>query len=201
MDGGYLIAGVSYSPLSGNKTENNLGSAQSWIVKTDPSGNIQWDKTIFTLGQDRPGLAIQTNDGCYAIANTTNSPIGGYKTQPPWLNEVDYWIVKFCDTTSTTSVNQISNYQFPISVSPNPFTDEITITLQKQNIYKASFTIKNVLGQTVFEKTKSQTPTTNFQATLNLDFLSKGIYLLEATINPEKDGTGGERTVKKIVKQ
>ena len=48
--------------MGGNKTENNLGSKQTWVVKTDSLGNKQWDKTMFTSGQDGWGLAIQTRD-------------------------------------------------------------------------------------------------------------------------------------------
>ena len=99
-DGGYLISGDSYSPLSGNKTENNLGQEQAWVVRTDLSGNLLWDKTVFTLGHDEQGLAIQSTDGCYVIGNWTEAWIGGYKTQPTWNGSFDYWFIKFCDTTS-----------------------------------------------------------------------------------------------------
>lgn len=109
-DGGYLLAGTSFSPISGDKTENNLGPEQTWVVKTDSLGNKLWDKTIFTPGQDQTGLAIQTRDGCYVIANYTSANIGGYKTQSGrggW----DFWIVKFCDSTfipptAATTANQ-----------------------------------------------------------------------------------------------
>jgi|SRR6185436_4019082 len=84
VDNGYLIAGTSYSNISGNKTENNLGSEQTWVLKTDSLGIKEWDKTIFTLGHDEQGSAIQTKEGCYAVANYTNGGIGGYKTQANW---------------------------------------------------------------------------------------------------------------------
>jgi len=100
LDDSYLITGNSYSQLSGDKTENNLGTEQTWILKTDLNGNKQWDKTIFTLGHDETASVTQTRDGCYIIANATNGGIGGYKTQPVWGNSSsDFWIVKFCDTT------------------------------------------------------------------------------------------------------
>jgi hypothetical protein len=100
-DSGYLIAGNSYSQISGDKTENNLGTEQAWIVKTDSFGNKQWDKTIYTLGHDESALAMQTINGCYVIANYSSSGIGGYKTQTLWGNFFnDYWIIKFCDSTS-----------------------------------------------------------------------------------------------------
>ncbi|MEO8086380.1 MAG: T9SS type A sorting domain-containing protein [Bacteroidota bacterium] len=99
-DGGYLIAGTSYSNISGDKTENNsLGTEQTWIVKTDSQGAKQWDKTILSPGHDEQGYAIQSKDGCYAVASWDNGGIGGYKTQAAWGGSPDYWIVKFCDTT------------------------------------------------------------------------------------------------------
>jgi len=97
-DGGYLIAGSSYSPAGGDKTENNLGQEQSWIIKTDSLGNKQWDKTVFTTGHDEIGYALQTKEGCYVFANYTPADTGGYKTQHSRGN-YDYWIIKFCDST------------------------------------------------------------------------------------------------------
>jgi len=111
MDGGYLVSGSSYSTVFGDKTEFNLGQEQSWIVKTDSLGNKLWDKTLFTTGHDEGCYAIQTKDGCYAFANYTAAGIGGYKTQPNWDTTnywQDYWIIKFCDTTS--AMLPVSNF-------------------------------------------------------------------------------------------
>jgi PKD repeat protein len=99
MDGGYLISGTSYSDTGGDKTEDNMGPEQAWTVKTDSSGNVVWDKTLFLADHNESAFAIQTTDGCYAFANYTLSTPVGYKTQPSWAS-VDYWMVKFCDTTS-----------------------------------------------------------------------------------------------------
>ncbi len=98
QDHGYLACGTSYSPISGDKTEANLGLEQSWIVKTDSSGIKEWDKTIFTEGHDEATLALQASDGCYVIGVDDDGGIGGYKTDNNWGGR-DYWFVKFCDTT------------------------------------------------------------------------------------------------------
>jgi hypothetical protein len=99
-DSGYLIAGYSQSTRGGDKTENNLGYRQTWVVKTDSLGNKEWDKTIFTSGQANYGLAIQTQDGCYSMANNNNGEILGYKTQAS-QGQGDFWITKFCETNLT----------------------------------------------------------------------------------------------------
>ena len=355
-DVGYLISGTSNSYISGDKTEDNLGNLQAWIIKTDSLGVKQWDKTIFTKGDDDfRCIAIQTHDGCYAIANPTWAGVGGYKTQPNWFPTtnvyLDYWFVKFCECTlnelpnaaftsdkkgtcaqecinfldysdcytsrqwlfpggvpsSSTEQNPVvcypdsgyysatlistnaygsdtltqNNYihikplpQLPVitfsndtlfaysadatlyqwhdsasvvspydsvnyyvpshegyyyvcvkniytyricsdsvyinltgiseltsstvlKISPNPFTDKISITLQKQNLKQATISIKNILGQTVFEKdfsSEGKSPSGGFRGLLDLSFLSKGVYLLEVV-------NDGQRVIRKIVKE
>src|SRR5205823_4154262 len=68
-DGGFMLAGTSYSDSTGNKSEANLGPEQTWVIKTDDLGNKQWDKTIFTPGHDEAGMAVQTNGSGFAFAN------------------------------------------------------------------------------------------------------------------------------------
>ncbi|MES2622434.1 MAG: T9SS type A sorting domain-containing protein [Bacteroidota bacterium] len=116
-DGGYLLSGDSYSAISGDKSENNFGMNEAWIVKTDSIGLKEWDKTIFTTGYDYLGYAIQTDDGCYVIANTTASDSGGYKTQPRWWpdTQADYWIIKFCDTSRQCNL-------LPVTLTSNQTT-------------------------------------------------------------------------------
>lgn len=190
-DNGFLISGDSYSSMGGNKTENNLGTEQAWMVKTDSLGNLQWDKTIFTSGHDESGLAIQTKDGCYVIQARTLAGMGGYKTQSSWGSS-DYWIVKFCDSTLSTNVTALYEGE-KFAVYPNPFTSEISFTIQQQNITQVSFIIKNVLGQTVFTKQENNLNSI-YTKTVDLSFLSKGIYFLDIIID-------GNRTVRKIVKE
>jgi len=108
-DLGYLFSGTSHSTISGDKTENNLGPEQTWVVKTDSAGNKQWDKTLLTTGDDEYGIAIQTKDGCFAIANSSDGAIGGYKTQSD-EGDWDYWIIKFRDTSNAGVILPQSNF-------------------------------------------------------------------------------------------
>src|SRR5437762_12408145 len=43
-DGGFLIAGTSYSPADGNKTAANLGAGDVWVVRIDARGEVVWDR-------------------------------------------------------------------------------------------------------------------------------------------------------------
>ena len=106
-DGGFLLSGTSRSGISGDKTENNLGPWQTWLVQTDSLGNLIWDKTIFVNDYNQDCYAIQTFDGSYVVANRNGGSIGGYKTQNP-QGANDFWIVKFNEVTPPLPVELIS---------------------------------------------------------------------------------------------
>jgi hypothetical protein len=55
-DGGYLLAGY---------TNSGVQSQTTWVIKTDPSGNSEWNKTYSGNGANS---VIATSDGGYAFA-------------------------------------------------------------------------------------------------------------------------------------
>jgi len=64
-DGGYAIAGVTKS--------FGAGERDVYVVKLDAKGNLQWTKTIGGPKDDWGLSLIQTSDGGYAIAGSTES--------------------------------------------------------------------------------------------------------------------------------
>ncbi len=92
-DGGYILAGYTYSGIGGDKTEPVWGSMDFWVVKLDSAGNKQWDKNYGTAGYDELSSVKLTNDGGYIIGGYTASGIGGDKTQISWGSS-DYWMIK-----------------------------------------------------------------------------------------------------------
>ncbi|MCX6274621.1 MAG: hypothetical protein NTV09_05400 [Bacteroidetes bacterium] len=96
-DGGYILGGYSTSGISGDKTEDNWDpgwvTPDYWVVKIDSLGNKQWDKDFGGLATDQLQDLKQTSDGGYILAGSSDSPVGGNKTQPAW-GFYDYWIVK-----------------------------------------------------------------------------------------------------------
>ena len=76
-DGGYAIAGEADPP--------GPGSFDMWLVKTDSSGNQQWNRTFGGPNQDDGRSIVQTSDGGYLLAGYTRSfGAGGF----------DCWMVK-----------------------------------------------------------------------------------------------------------
>ncbi|MCK4733040.1 MAG: DUF3160 domain-containing protein, partial [Methanophagales archaeon] len=76
-DGGYVIAGSTDSYGS--------GSSDFWLVKTDSYGSREWAEAFGGYNEDEARSVIQTSDGGYAIAGSTES----YGT-----GSSDFWLVK-----------------------------------------------------------------------------------------------------------
>ncbi len=92
-DDGFIMGGTSYSGISGDKTQASRGNEDYWIIKTDDSGNILWDKTMGGSDSDWLNYIDQTMDGYYIAGGWSNSGINGEKTQA-LVGISDYWLVK-----------------------------------------------------------------------------------------------------------
>lgn len=63
-DGGFALAGYTKS--------FGAGSSDFWLIKTDSSGNAQWNKTYGGLVDDVAECLVQTADGGYAMIGGTS---------------------------------------------------------------------------------------------------------------------------------
>ena len=88
-DGGYIIAGQTYS--NDGDASGNHGAGDAWVIKLTSTGNITWKKCYggsdYEIGID----IAQTTDGGYVLAaqsSSNNGDISGNHGQR------DYWIVK-----------------------------------------------------------------------------------------------------------
>ena len=92
-DGGYIVGGYSNSPQSCNKTEDNKGTGDYWVLKLDQNGEIKWQKTIGGSQDDQLSVVHQTYDGNYIVGGNSNSEASNEKRSNN-SNGTDFWILK-----------------------------------------------------------------------------------------------------------
>lgn len=92
-DGGFILAGSSSSPPSGNKTSPNYGSGDAWVVRIDPDGNVLWQRSIGGTGGDAVESLQRTSDGGFILGGWSGSPPDDHKTSPLY-GSLDFWCVR-----------------------------------------------------------------------------------------------------------
>jgi uncharacterized delta-60 repeat protein len=84
-DGGYIVAGYTYS--------YGAGSADIWVLKLDANGNSSWQKTFGGTSFEEVTDVKQTSDGGYIVVGSTYSFDAGGG---------DIWVLKL-DANGTTN--------------------------------------------------------------------------------------------------
>ena len=77
VDDGYVLAGITNS--------SGFGQFDVWLIKTDSSGAMEWNRTYGGSLNDWAYSLVATSDGGYAFAGSTNS-FG--------VDSADFWLVK-----------------------------------------------------------------------------------------------------------
>ena len=93
-DGGYILAGETLS--------YGTGGGDIWLIKTDISGNLVWDKTLGGIESERAYSIKQTTDGGFIIAGYSASYGSGSR---------DFWLIKLeCEFYADFSAEPTSGY-------------------------------------------------------------------------------------------
>jgi uncharacterized delta-60 repeat protein len=76
-DGGYVVAGKTHS--------FSVGGSDAWVLKLNPDGTVDWEKTYGGTNSDLAHAIQQTTDGGYVVTGETHSFGAGYS---------DAWVLK-----------------------------------------------------------------------------------------------------------
>ncbi|MCC6288183.1 MAG: T9SS type A sorting domain-containing protein [Chitinophagaceae bacterium] len=91
VDGGYIICGSS----DNGDISGHYGKVDSYIIKIDATGNLQWQNTFGGTAADRGYSAKQTSDGGYIMVGSTFSNNGDITNHH---GAVDCWVIKVSAT-------------------------------------------------------------------------------------------------------
>lgn len=107
-DKGYILGGYSNSPISGDKTQENFGLNDYWIIKLDEDGNELWQHTLGGDQDDTLFALTQTNDGGFIAGGNSNSGATNSKSKSN-QDGADFWVLKL-DKTGTIEWQETYNY-------------------------------------------------------------------------------------------
>lgn len=161
-DGGFIIAGSS-SSIDGDVTGNRSLNYDIWVIKTDASGTIQWQKTYGGTNSDTAASIKTTSDGGYIVTGTTfsaNGDVTGYK------GNGDIWIIKINATGGIQWQKTLGGTKTDMAVSIEQYPDGSYILLGSTNSNDGDVTQNseefdywllkiNNLGSVIWQKTYS----------------------------------------------
>lgn len=108
QNGNYLLGGTSNSPISGDKTEGNLGINDFWLLQLDKTGTVVWQLTIGGAQDDNLFALTATKDGGFIAGGNSNSATSDSKTKGSEKGS-DFWVIKF-DKDTNMLWQEVYNY-------------------------------------------------------------------------------------------
>ncbi len=178
----YLVGGYSSSPLAPEGgTENHKkvkvpeGINDYIALKIDDSGEVLWEQTVGSDGEDILKKMIETRDGGYLMAGTSSGKASGDKKTAMGSN--DFWVVKIKDKEKplrekTTSIEAI----------PNP-TASFTNIIIGYEFEKGTATVVDIAGRVL-----QQFPITSRTVPVDLSQYPDGVYIVNIKTKVQSDG-------------
>ena len=102
QEGGFVLAGTSYSTSGLQKKGKQKGGSDIWVIKVNENGEEEWQKTLGTTVDEEAKSVIQTNDLGYFVAG--NAQIKQAQNSEGFGSK-DVWLVKLDKTGKV--VNQL----------------------------------------------------------------------------------------------
>ncbi|MDR4951154.1 T9SS type A sorting domain-containing protein [Chryseobacterium sp. ES2] len=89
QDGGFLLAGTSYSAKGLDKKDDSKGGSDIWLIRINEFGDELWQKTLGSSSDEEARSVIQTTDlGFFVAGNIQNSP-KGYGSKDVLITRLD----------------------------------------------------------------------------------------------------------------
>ncbi|WP_288443706.1 T9SS type A sorting domain-containing protein [uncultured Chryseobacterium sp.] len=89
QDGGFLLAGSSYSGKGLDKKEDSKGGSDIWLIRINEFGDELWQKTLGTSSDEEARSVIQTTDLGFFVAGNLQNASKGYGSKDVWITRLD----------------------------------------------------------------------------------------------------------------
>ncbi|WP_330747030.1 hypothetical protein [Chryseobacterium sp. CP-77] len=89
QDGGFLVAGTSYSSKGLDKKEDSKGGSDIWLVRINEFGDELWQKTLGSSSDEEARAVIQTTDLGFFVAGNVQSSSKGYGSKDVFITRLN----------------------------------------------------------------------------------------------------------------
>ncbi|WP_426477311.1 T9SS type A sorting domain-containing protein [Chryseobacterium sp. CBSDS_008] len=89
QDGGFLLAGTSYSGKGLDKKDDSNGGSDFWLIRINEFGDQIWQKTIGSPADEEARAVIQTTDLGFFVAGNVQNAAKGYGSKDVLITRLD----------------------------------------------------------------------------------------------------------------
>ncbi|MCW3167871.1 T9SS type A sorting domain-containing protein [Chryseobacterium sp. 09-1422] len=89
QEGGFLLAGTSYSGKNLDKKDASEGGSDIWLIRINEFGDELWQKTLGTAQDEDARAVIQTTDLGFFIAGNVQNAAKGYGSKDVLVVKID----------------------------------------------------------------------------------------------------------------
>jgi len=89
QEGGFLLAGTSYSGKGLDKKEDSKGGSDIWLIRLNEFGDELWQKTIGSNADEEARSVIQTTDLGFFVAGNVQNSTKGYGSKDVVIVRLD----------------------------------------------------------------------------------------------------------------
>ncbi|WP_223600688.1 T9SS type A sorting domain-containing protein [Chryseobacterium sp. GVT01B] len=89
QDGGFLLAGTSYSGKGLDKKDDSKGGSDIWLIRINEFGDELWQKTLGSSSDEEARAVIQTTDLGFFVAGNVQNSSKGYGSKDVLITRID----------------------------------------------------------------------------------------------------------------
>ncbi|PRB01990.1 secretion protein [Chryseobacterium sp. MYb7] len=89
QDGGFLLAGTSYSGKGLDKKDDSKGGSDIWLIRINEFGDELWQKTLGSSSDEEARAVIQTTDSGFFVAGNVQNSSKGYGSKDLLITKLD----------------------------------------------------------------------------------------------------------------
>src|SRR5690606_23986892 len=170
-DGGHVLAG--YSASDNGSVTAPLGGFDFWVVKTNTTGVLQWQRSLGGSDDDIAHAIVATNDAGYLVAGLTSSNDNDV-TQA--RGGQDHGAVKL--EGGATGIARVPVPAPVLDVGPNPANERATVQFDVSTTDPVGYRVLDATGREVITKALGTLPVGPHTILLDVGHLKAGVYEL-----------------------